>query len=156
MLDVTIKTTEPATVAYISMHGPYDQIPVAMGRLYGWVAQRGLEPAGIPAGIYIDDPNVVGPADATWEVHAPVAGDLAETADSDGFGIKHVDAHLVASVMYKGAYEKVVPAYHELSEWVENHGYKIVGPSEELYYSDPATTEPEDYLTEIRFPVAPH
>jgi len=154
MLDVQVKTTAPATVAYVSMRGPYDQIPLAMGQLYGWVAQRGLKPAGAPTGVYIDDPQVVDEGAATWEVQAPVDGEPAEIAEPDGFGIKHVESHLVASVTYHGPYEEILPAYHFLGGWIADHGYSICGPSEELYYSDPATTEPDEYMTEIRFPVA--
>ena len=154
MLDVQVKTTEPATVAYVSMHGPYDQIPVAMGQLYGWVAQHGLKPAGAPAGVYIDDPQVTDESACAWEVQAPVDGEPAEVTEPNGFGIKHVGPHLVASVTYYGPYEEILPAYHFLDEWIAEHGYSICGPSEELYYSDPETAEPDDYITEIRFPVA--
>lgn len=38
--------------------------------------------------------------------------------------------------------------------WIAANGYQIAGPFEELYYSDPNTTQPADYLTEIRIPVA--
>ena len=153
MLDVQVKTTEPATVAYVSMHGPYNQIPEAMGQLYAWVAEHGLKPVGAPVGVYLDDPQVVDENAAAWEVQAPVDGEPAEIAEPEGFGIKHVGPHLVASVTYHGPYDEIVSAYHFLGEWISTHGYSIAGPSEELYYTDPATTDPDNYLTEIRFPV---
>jgi len=56
--------------------------------------------------------------------------------------------------MHKGEYETISTSYDELMAWVMANGYQIVGPPEELYYSDPATTRPQDYLTEIRIPVA--
>jgi AraC family transcriptional regulator len=154
VLDVQVKTSNPVVVAYLSMRGPYDQIPEAMGRLYSLVAQRGLQPDGMPAGVYLDDPQVVGPQDARWELQAPLAGDPAETSEP-GFGIKRVAPHLVASAMYRGSYDKIGPAYMELAQWIGANGYDVVGPSYELYLSDPETTAPEDYLTEIRFPIAP-
>jgi effector-binding domain-containing protein len=155
MLDVEIKTTAPETVAYLSMRGPYAQIPEAMGRLYRWVSQQGLQPAGMPAGVYFDDPQTVKEDSSRWAVQTPVAGDPPTLDDSDGMGIKRVEPRLVASVMYHGAYEHIAPTYDQLGEWIASNGYRIVGPPEELYYSDPATTAPKDYVTEIRFPVAP-
>ena len=46
-MDIELKTIEPARVAFVSMRGAYGQVPEAMGRLYGWVAQHGIEPVGI-------------------------------------------------------------------------------------------------------------
>lgn len=156
MLDVQLKTTGSQTVAYVSMHGPYAQIPEAMGQLYSWVEEHGLQPAGMPVGVYLDDPQSVDASMARWEVRTPVVGDPPVIAEPNGLGVKRVEPHLVASVMYRGDYDQIAPTYGELGEWVESHGYEVVGPPEELYYSDPATTRPEEYLTEIRFPVARH
>jgi AraC family transcriptional regulator len=154
MIDVQLKTTDPETVAFIPMHGSYEQIPEAMGRLYGWVGQHGMQPVGMPAGVYLTDPKL-GEDAAQWEVRTAVAGEVSDTpVDDGGCGIKRVDPHLVAFAMHRGPYETVEQTYNELAAWVEANGYAIVGPPEELYYSDPATTAPADYLTEIRFQVA--
>ncbi len=154
MIDVQLKTTDPETVAFISMHGPYEQIPEAMGRLYGWVGQHGMQPVGMPAGVYLTDP-MLGPEKAVWELRTPLANDLPDTPiDEACCGIKHVDPHLVAFSMHRGPYETIAKTYGELSAWIETNGFDVVGPPEELYFSDPETTAPADYLTEIRFPVA--
>ena len=154
MLDIQVKTSNPVVVAYLSMRGPYDQMPEAMGRLYGLAAQHGLQPVGMPAGVYLDDPQAVDPQEARWELQVPVAGDPAETSESDGFGIKHVPAHLAASAVYRGPYDQIGPAYLELAGWIDANGHAVVGPPYELYLSDPNTTAPADNLTEIRFPIA--
>jgi len=156
MLDVKVKTTGSQTVAYVSKQAPYAQIPEAMGQLYSWVEQHGLQPAGMPAGVYLDDPQTADANAARWEVRTPVVGDPPESEEPGGVGIKHLEPHLVASVMYRGEYQGIAPTYDDLGNWVASHGYEVVGPAEELYYSDPATTKPEEYLTEIRFPVARH
>ena len=52
MTEPSIITTEPVTVAFITMHGPYAQTPEGLGRLYGWIGQHGLQPAGMPAAVY--------------------------------------------------------------------------------------------------------
>lgn len=154
MIDVQLKTTEPETVAFISMQGPYDLIPEAMGQLYGWAGQHGLQPVGMPGSVYYTDP-AAGMADAIWEIHTPIAGDRPDTEPDEAHcGIKHVYPQLVAFAMHRGPYETVGSTYSELATWVEANGFEVIGPPEELYFSDPETTAPSDYLTEVRFPVA--
>jgi AraC family transcriptional regulator len=153
MIDVQLKQTEPETIAFISMHGPYDQIPDAMGRLYGWVGQHGMQPVGMPAGVYLSDPTL-SETEPLWELHTPIADDLPDTpVDEWCCGVKHVDPHLVAFAMHRGPYETVGATYGELAAWIAMNGFEVDGPPEELYFSDPETTAPADYLTEIRFPV---
>jgi effector-binding domain-containing protein len=137
------------------MRGPYTQMPEAMGRLYGWVAQHGLRPGGMPSGVYMTDPATVGEEQALWEVRAPLAGEPPDAApDSSGCGVKYVGPVLVASTMYKGPYEGIAPVYEEMRAWMSAGGYVMAGPSEEVYYSDPATTAPSEYLTEVRIPAS--
>jgi effector-binding domain-containing protein len=155
MVTVDLKLIEPETVAFLAMHGPYAQIPEAMGQLYGWAAQHGLQPTGMPSSVYLTDPTSGDESEAVWEVRAPVEGDPPSVEiDASGCGVKTVPAHLVASTMYHGPYEEIAPAYEELAAWTSANGYDLVGPPQELYHSDPATTSPEEYLTEIRLPVA--
>jgi effector-binding domain-containing protein len=153
MIDVQLKQTEPGTVAFISMHGSYEQIPEAMGRLYGWVGQHGMQPVGMPAGVYLTDPTL-GQAEALWELQAPIADELPDAPVDDACcGVKHVHPHLVAFTIHRGPYETIGATYGELAGWIDTNGFEVDGPPEELYFSDPQTTAPADYLTEIRFPV---
>lgn len=154
MIDVEIRMTEPITVAYLPMKGAYNQVPEAMGTLYGWTAQHGFTPVGMPTTVYYSTPGSGPESEALWELQAPLAGDPAEQpSDDDGCGIKRIESHQIASTMYKGPYELISPTYDELGRWVGTNGFVMAGPPSEVYYSDPADTRPEDYLTEIRFPV---
>jgi DNA-binding transcriptional MerR regulator len=50
-------------------------------------------------------------------------------------------------------YKKVnglTPAYNALAQWIEENGYKIVGPPRELFYGSPHTG---DLTAEVQFPV---
>lgn len=144
------------TVAYIAMQGSYSQIPEAMGRMYRWVMEGPLEPAGMPMGVYLTDPASVPEAEAVWEVWAPVASGPDESApDESGVGLKTIPAMTVASAMHKGPYESVGPTYEALCAWVAEEGYEIVGPPMEVYYSDADELTPDEYLTEVRFEVRP-
>ena len=44
--------------------------------------------------------------------------------------------------------------YEPLVQWLIGQGYAIAGPPEEVYFSDPDEVPPEEYLTEVRFPVS--
>jgi len=154
MLNVQIKQTEPATVAYAVMHGPYAQIPEGYGRLYEWVGRHGLQPVGMPAAVYLTAPGETPEQDARWELWAPVAPTLSEVAATDeGMGIKTLGQETVASATHKGPYDTVASTYEALGAWIQEHNYAIVGPPREIYLSDPEKVAPEDTLTEIQFPV---
>lgn len=154
MFEVTIKQTEPETVAFLSMKGAYTQIPEGYGRLYGWVEATGLSPSGMPSAVYLTMPDEVPEDQAAWELQAPVGSDVAEREQNvEGLGIRRVPERTVAAAMHKGPYESVEPTYRSLTEWIADEGYEITGPPEEVYFSDPNDVPPEEYLTEIRFPV---
>lgn len=147
-------TTEPITVAFLSMRGPYAQMPEAFGRLYGLAGANGLNPVGMPAAVYFTSPQEVPEAEARWELWVPVAGDPAEREPGDDdFGVKRVAPALVASVMHRGPYETMATTYAQLMQFVASQGYAPAGPPMERYYSDPEEVPPEEYLTEIMMPV---
>ena len=52
-IDIEIRQHPQMTVAYLAMSGPFDQIPAGYGRLYGWVAQHGLQPTEPPRAVYL-------------------------------------------------------------------------------------------------------
>jgi AraC family transcriptional regulator len=155
MIDVSLIETEPMTVAFVAKRGAYTQMPQALGQLYGFVRTSSFTPAGMPHGVYFTAPGTGPESDAMWEAWAPIAGDVPEAGpDGGGLGVKHVPAQLVASTMHKGPYESMPSAYRELGEWIAAAGYGINGPPMELYLSDPNNVPPEEYITEIQFPVA--
>jgi effector-binding domain-containing protein len=148
--------TEPQTVAFIAMRGPYTQTPEGYGRLYGWIGQHGLQPAGMPAAVYLTMPGETPESKAVWELWAPVAGPVTESEpDESGVGVKQIGAATAVSAMHTGPYDKVGPVYDEVWRWMEEHAYLPDGPPMERYYSDPAEVPPEEYLTEVLIPVRP-
>lgn len=156
MFQPEIKMSDPMTVAFVRKHGSYAQIPEGYGQLYGWIAQHGLTPArdGMPMAVYLTDPAEVPEDEAAWELWAPLAGDPPpREADDDGLGVQCVEAGWIASAMHRGPYESIEPTYDKLMDWIATQGYRISGPYVEVYFSDPDETPPEEYLTEVRFPV---
>ena len=154
MTEPRIITTDPVTVAFIVMHGPYAQTPEGFGRLYGWIGQHRLQPVGMPTAVYFTMPAETPEAESLWELWAPVAGAAGEVApDASGVGIKSVPATLAVSAMHKGPYDTVAPTYELLWRWIGENGYVPAGAPMERYYSDPAEVPPEEYMTEIVMPV---
>jgi effector-binding domain-containing protein len=153
-IEVTVKKTEPITVAFVSKKGPYSLIGETFGKLYGLIGEKGYVPAGPPVGVYFNAPGQVPDEELLWELRSPIAGDVAPGGpDERGLGIKKVEAAEVAATMHKGPYDQVGATYGALAGWIAENGYEIVGPSEEVYLSDPGKTAPEELLTEVRFPV---
>jgi effector-binding domain-containing protein len=151
--DVTVKTTDGSTVAYLPMKGSFSQIPGAFQRLYEWVGKRGFTPNAPPIGVYYNSPGEVAEEELLWELQAPMAGAMtAQQPDADGVGIKKVEPLEVASARHRGPYEEVGKFYEALSHWIDDNGYVAAGPPEEVYLSEP-NTPPADILTEVRVPV---
>ena len=155
MIDVQLKTTDPETVAFISMQGPYEQIPEAMGRLYGWVGQHGMQPVGMPAGVYLHRPDarpgeaLRGSSARRWRTTCPTRQSTRRAAESSTSTRIWWPSRCTAGPTRRSRRRTA-----SSSAWIEANGFDVVGPPEELYFSDPETTAPSDYLTEIRFPVA--
>ncbi len=153
MFQATIKNTEPETVAFIHMHGPYTQIPETFGTLYGWLESQGLTATGMPHTVYRTMPDEVSKTQADWELQAPVSDAPDVQENVSGLGVRHLASTEVAFVMHRGSYDSVGPTYEQLMHWIAANGLEITGPAEEVYFSDPAEVPPDEYLTEIRFPV---
>ena len=152
--EVVIKEAEPITVAYVARKGPFDTIGEAMGALFGWIAQQGYAPAGPPRGTFYHAPGQVPDEELTWNICTPIAGGVAPHGpDDQGFGVKRIAPHQVASVNHIGPYEQVPTTYTALGGWIAENGYQIVGPSTEIWLSDPSTTPEAELVTEIQFPV---
>ncbi|WP_320164254.1 GyrI-like domain-containing protein [uncultured Trichococcus sp.] len=55
------------------------------------------------------------------------------------------------SCMYKGPYMEMPPAYEEIQKWIEDNGYKPLGPVYEHYYNSPEEVPESELLTKIVF-----
>ena len=44
----------------------------------------------------------------------------------------------------------LTPAYNALGQWIEDNGYRVIGPPRELFYGTP---EGGDLTAEVQFPV---
>jgi DNA-binding transcriptional MerR regulator/effector-binding domain-containing protein len=63
---------------------------------------------------------------------------------------------LLACVIYRGDYPQIGSAFATLGRWLLASGYEVTGPCREVYHRSPAhTANPDEYVTEIQYPVTP-
>ena len=87
---------------------------------------------------------------ANMEVAIPVTGKITAT---EGIEVRNLKATRVASLIHKGSYETISPAYPRLHEYVMKNNLQITGQLMDLYLSDPNTTPKDEIMTEIQIPV---
>jgi len=152
-IDVKIKDINPMPAAFISVKGDFRQIPMAFQKLYGWIAQKGYKSIGPAIAVYYNIPGEVPDEQLSWELRSQLSGDIAEVGpDTEGLGVKKLDAVKMAVTIYKGPYENMEPVYVTLNTWISTNDYEVSGSVEDLYFNDPTMTG-EEPLTEIRFPI---
>jgi effector-binding domain-containing protein len=94
-------------------------------------------------------------ADASFEIEAgfPVAGPVSGEGDVVA---SNLPGGTVAVVTHIGPYDRMIPAYRALQEWITAEGGTSEGPPWEIYYSDPqAQPDPETWRTDIVQPYRP-
>jgi len=149
-----VVTTEPVVVAVLRLSGSFAQIPGGYGRLYAWIAERGLHATGMPAAVYLSMPPEVPEEAAVFELWAPIADDIPDAEpDAADIAIRHEPATQALSAMHMGPYDTMGSTYEAMLLWMTEHGYAMDGPPMERYYSDPNEVPPEEYLTEVLIPV---
>lgn len=152
---VQIKDAAAATVAYLACQGPYAEMGNAMSRLLAWVSANGWQPAGPPAAVYFNSPAQVPPEELRWEVCCPLSPQVEpRQPDAEGRGVRRLESRTVAATIHQGPYNEVSSAYQALTAWIQVNGYEVRGPAEEVYLNDPASTAPQELLTEVRLPVS--
>jgi AraC family transcriptional regulator len=147
---IEIKNVEEKKVAYVSVTGPYDQLPELFGEVVGYVMKEGLQITEPPYGTYFNSPMEVSQEELQYEVG------IAFTGDADGEGqvkIKEVPSYHVVSTVYKGPYGQAAQIYQALIKYAVENSYDIVGPVTEIYINNPMEVPESELLTEVQFPV---
>jgi len=130
-IDVKIKDINPMTVAFINVKGNFSQIPMTFQRLYGWIANKDYKPIGPSIAVYYNVPGDVPDEQLSWELRSQLLGNVTEVEpDTEGLGIKKLDAAKMATTIYKGPYENIEPVYIALNTWISTSDYEVSGPVE--------------------------
>jgi effector-binding domain-containing protein len=80
--------------------------------------------------------------EAGFPVSAVVEGDEHVHGSSLPAGPAAITWHI-------GPYDKIGEAYEALSTWITENGGVPDGPGWEIYFSDPGTSAPADYRTQV-------
>lgn len=148
--DFVIKKVEPVHAATVRDTVPsYSDVGLLLHRLFEGLGASGAQPAGPPFVIY-HDPEYK-EHDHDLEVAVAIA---SEPASGEGLTIREIPgAEEMATMLVKGPYEQIGDAYTAAMKWLEANDYQLCGAPREVYLTDPGSTAPADYLTEIQFPV---
>ena len=150
--EVIIKKIEPQTVASLREVIPTPQdVGKMFEKMFTYVGQQGVRPAGPPSAIWHDPDYHEGDIDT--EVVVPIPDALPASN-----GIKTVQLPGVASMacaIHQGSYEGFSQAYAAIMGWIAANGYRVAGPIREIYLRGPGPTptDPSTYVTEIQIPV---
>lgn len=150
-LDVVVKDTAPLTLAEAWMTAA-GLAPEYIGPVFVALAPRlrdhlrrfGARPGTLVH--YYETPA----QDGTVVVHVGYEIGEQSVPASPGIEIVELPVIKVASTVHRGAMEAIAQVYEALFAWIENSGYRRIGPSRELYHE---ISQEGPRLTEIQIPV---
>jgi effector-binding domain-containing protein len=149
--DIVLKNIEPIRVATLRDTIPsYSEQGHLWNELVEHIGKHGAKIVPPCMVIYHDTGYKEETVDA--EVIEPVIGELPDT---DRIKIKVLEGvNEMATVVHKGAFQTLHMAYNAISKWIEDNRYEIAGAQRELYLKGEwLTDDPNEYITEIQFPV---
>lgn len=90
-------------------------------------------------------------SDADVEVRFAVEGNYKNTKEVI---FKNVPAVEVASCVFKGTYDQIARVNEAIANWVNENDYEFCGAAFWIYHKSPYETKnPDDYVTEVCFPI---
>jgi effector-binding domain-containing protein len=132
-----------------------ETVPKAFDDLMRWMTSKGLPmPASSPMGlaVYYSDPKTVPPQEVRFKVAIPISNDIKIISEGN-FSVEKLPKHEVAYITIRGPYENLADAYGQLAEWVEKNNYRFADAPREVYVQWGEHIPPEEWVTEIQFPV---
>lgn len=153
MFPVETLTTGARRLAAVAHTGPYPEIGNAFQQVATAFTTRNLwQHAQGMVAVYHDNPSLTAP-----EKLRSHAGLLVNESFAIPEGLEEVtlEAGRMAVMHYKGPYQGLSAAYDYLfCEWLPESGVvPRTAPHYEIYLNDPASTKPDDLLTDIYLPI---
>jgi len=154
--DVVIKKIGPIKVASVRGIVPTPpQQGSLWGELEGYLAGQRVRPAAPCFCMYHDDEY----KERDWDIEAcePIEADVPETGRVKVRTLPAVET--MACTVHHGPFVTIGEAYDAIGKWISANGYRICGPSREIYLHVTeegqgmvSQTDPQT-VTEIQFPV---
>ena len=114
---------------------------------FGYAQANNVEIIGSPICIYHD--NTIRESSIPVEAIIPIANEIAGNEQVWIYQLPKVKN--VASIVHKGSFATIVPAYETLTKWMEKNNYEINGSLREIYIVNDQGGE--NSVTEIQYPV---
>ncbi len=136
--------------------GPYRKVMDIIKKLAKYAASRGVEIIGNPIFMCHEASRMPGRlGNIDLEVVVPVGEKINPDEESMETGIicYAIPGGKFAEIIHKGPYEKSEESYKQLFSWIKEKGYRITGPTREVYLNDPKDFLPAELETEIYAPV---
>ncbi|OGR37886.1 MAG: hypothetical protein A2051_05575 [Desulfovibrionales bacterium GWA2_65_9] len=153
-MNVRLETLPERRVAMVRATGPYmESAHKAWGALCAYAQQKNLfGPQTLLIGISHDDPSVTAPEDIRYDAAIPVGNDVTVEAPAT---IGTLPGGEYAVITHQGPYDGLEEAYGIImGQWLPQSGREMRdSPNFEIYRNDPATTPPEQLLTDIHIPL---
>ena len=154
VLEVVVKHIETQHVLGLRETIP---VPPYLGKLmheaFGAMNSNRIQPAQPPIAIFHDEEFK--PSDMDVELAIPVAESVnAILLLADGRQLTAYDLPaipLAACVIHAASYDLFEETYALLGQWIADNGYRVVGPSREIYLT--RSDNPSGPITEIQWPV---
>jgi len=138
-----LRVRKRATLATIG-----DAVGAAFDELMGYMGGQGIPFAGPPLCVYPEH------IDETTEGEIWIC--MPAPPGSPGAGSVEpftMPGGTVACTLHRGPFDGIGAAYAAVYGWVEEHGREAAGPMREVYLTDPDEVPPEEYLTEVQWPI---
>jgi effector-binding domain-containing protein len=145
-----IKTQDPQPTLSIRSRTSIQGLPRLLGESYGkiagYLAELGEEPAGAPFAAY----HNMDMHDLDVEIGFPVAKAIQGKGEIQA---SQIPGGKLGYALHTGRYGDIAPAYDALTQFVKEQGYEPTGVSYEFYLNDPEETPQEQLLTQLVFPL---
>ncbi len=149
--EIQIKQIPAQLALVVSTRVRMTEIAAGMGRAFDALMRHamstGAQFAGPPFTLYPEMPA----EEFTFLVCMPVTpGAVA----GEGVDLQELPATEAATLLYRGPYDAMEPAWGRLMQWIGASGRQPGGPMREVYLNDPDAVGPDDLLTELVVPLA--
>lgn len=152
--EVIVKRVEPLLVASVRTVIPdREQIAPTLDRLFDEVSGHVRRSGGKAAGPALDlwyDPKQV-EQDMNVEAAVPIAQPIPET---DRVRVQRLPGvEMMASTTHHGPFDGLRTALEAVVRWAGENGYGLASPFREVYLQYERDGDPNDYVTEIQYPL---
>jgi effector-binding domain-containing protein len=152
MPEISIKFFMPMKVASTEKKGPREEMGKVFEQISQVLKEKKVKISGTPMALLDEGVKGIDLQKAHFEVCLPISGKVKGEGEVKG---KDLERGAFACITHSGPPEKLLEAYQEILKWIEENGYRIVGPSREVHLKGMGESggQPKECMVELQFPV---